>query len=215
MTQEAAGATQNTHCVYAIDGDRSTREFLRKALSRHGWVVETFPSAEHFLSHKEINPRCCIVVDVELPRMNGIDLLNNLPPSLKRMPAIVLTRLSDVDTAVRAMKAGATDLLEKPVSGNHLRKAVSHAVLVALRERTNTFDSAAENLFSSLTLRQVEVLRLIVSGFANKVIAMKLGISQRTVEAHRAAIMRRLGVNSLPELMQVTLAGPLDRQSPR
>lgn len=193
--------------IYVIDDDRIMRNFLAKTLGALGWKVATYESAEALLDDAPIEGPGCLIVDVQLPGMNGIEFLHARPPALKRLPVIVITGFGEVSVAVKAMQAGAVDFIEKPVTIDQLRTAVCHASQSVQQSSENRPDLVAAELISSLTMRQQEILALVLDGNTNKGIAANLGISQRTVEAHRAAIMRRLGATTVAELIRIVLVG--------
>lgn len=205
----ASGAPPS-QTIYVIEDDDQMREFLSQVLGKLGWNVKTYHSAEPLLGNGPAHGNGCLIVDVKLPGMSGIEFLNARTPELKRLPAIVMTAFGDVGTAVRAMKAGAVDFIEKPVTLDQLRGTISRALLSAREEFR---DSVAVERIAALTPRQREILSLIVDGNTNKTIAAILGINQRTVEAHRAAIMQRVGTATVPELLRVVLAAMPRRHS--
>jgi FixJ family two-component response regulator len=193
--------------VYVIDDDRAVREALRAVLEEEGCAVRDFDSCEAFLEDYGGEIDGCLLVDAYLPGMSGIDLLNRLYQSGPGLPAIMITGSSDVQMAVRAMKAGATDFIEKPVGATELLAGVRHALAQAR-------DSGAEiasrekavHCLQSLTRRQKQIMAMVLEGHPSKIIAADLGISQRTVENHRAAIMKKTGSRSLPALARLAMA---------
>jgi two-component system CheB/CheR fusion protein len=194
--------------IYIVDDDAMVRQSMRAILESDGREVETFSSCEAFLEAFQPGREACLLLDSYLPGMGGMELLQQLSEGGQLPPAIMITGHSDVKTAVRAMKAGATDFIEKPASSAELLAAVHRALeqstdaakAIAWRE------SAASHL-ASLTARQREIMELVLAGHPSKNIAHDLNISQRTVENHRAAIMAKTGAKSLPALARLALAG--------
>jgi two-component system CheB/CheR fusion protein len=193
--------------IYIVDDDAKLRQSLRAILENDGRQVETFASCEAFLEAFQPGREACLLLDSYLPGMGGLELLQQLSDAGQLPPAIMITGHSDVKMAVRAMKAGATDFIEKPASSAEVLAAVRRALeqstdaakLIAWR------DSAASQL-ASLTARQREIMELVLAGLPSKNIAHDLKISQRTVENHRAAIMAKTGAKSLPALARLALA---------
>jgi len=193
--------------VYVIDDDSHIRDGLRKALEANGRAVEEFATCEAFLETYHPGREACMLVDAYLPGMSGVELLQHLSHARRRLPAIMITGNGDVPMAVQAMKAGALDFIEKPFNESDLRASVDRALeqsrdsgkLLAWRE------SAADHI-AALTPRQRQIMDLVLAGNPSKNIAADLGISQRTVETHRASIMKKAGVKSLPALARLALA---------
>jgi two-component system CheB/CheR fusion protein len=193
--------------IYIVDDDAKLRQSMRAILESDGLHVESFASCEAFLEAFQPGREACLLLDSYLPGMGGMELLQQLNEAGQLPPAIMITGHSDVKTAVRAMKAGATDFIEKPASAAELLAAVRRA----LEQSTDAAkaiawrDTAAQNL-ASLTARQREIMELVLAGHPSKNIAHDLNISQRTVENHRAAIMAKTGAKSLPALARLALA---------
>jgi two-component system, chemotaxis family, CheB/CheR fusion protein len=192
--------------IFVVDDDRNVREALRSVLEDEGRVVEDYETCEAFLGAYRPGQVACLLIDAYLPGMSGMELLRTLNKRGHQLPAIMITGNSDVAMAVLAMKAGALDFIEKPVSRGDLMSSVERALeqsldsskLVAWRE--NSTKSLA-----SLTVRQRQIMEMILAGHPSKNIAADLGISQRTVENHRASIMRKTGSKSLPALARLAL----------
>ncbi|HEY9344850.1 MAG TPA: response regulator, partial [Inquilinus sp.] len=193
--------------IFIVDDDSHVRDGIRSVLEEDGRIVEDYASCEAFLEAYHPGRAACLLVDAYLPGMNGLELLQWLRDAGHRLPAIMITGNSDVHMAVQAMKAGASDFIEKPVGRGELLAGVERALeqsrdankLVAWRE-------AAANHVAGLSARQRQIMELVLAGQPSKNIAADLGISQRTVENHRAAIMKKTGSRSLPALARLALA---------
>ena len=192
--------------IIVIDDDDQVREAIRTVLEDDGRVVESYASSEAFLDAFDPGKSACLLIDAYLPGMSGLELLEKLHDEGHRLPAIMITGNADVPMAVEAMKAGALDFIEKPIRRPELIESIERALelsqdsskLLKLRE------SASAHL-AGLTPRQREVMERVLAGEPSKNIAADLGISQRTVENHRAAIMKRTGSKSLPALARLAL----------
>jgi FixJ family two-component response regulator len=195
-----------TPVVFVVDDDVSVRESLELLILSCGWRPETFASAEEFLARSRIDGPSCLVLDVSLPNLNGLDLQRRIVDRVD-MPIIFITGYGDVPTSVEAMKAGAVEFLTKPFGDDVLQTAIGHAlersrIALALEAELRSFrDSHA-----SLTPREREIMALVVSGLLNKQIAAKLGISEITVKAHRGQVMRKMQVASLADLVRAAAA---------
>ena len=193
--------------IYVVDDDSHIRAALRSVLEDDGRTVEDFGDGEAFLKAYRPGREACLLIDAYLPGMSGLELLRRLSDEGHRIPAVMITGNADVTMAVEAMKAGASDFIEKPVGRDELLACVERALehsqdaskLVAWRE------DAASHL-DGLTSRQKQIMEMVLAGHPSKNIAADLGISQRTVENHRAAIMKRTGVKSLPALARLAVA---------
>ena len=193
--------------AFVVDDDREIRDAMRTVLEDVGWAVETFSTSEAFLEAYRPVRESCLLVDAYLPGMSGLELLRRLREEGDRVPTIVITGFGDVPMAVQAMKAGASDFIEKPVGPDELLASIAHALEQALDSaRLSAWRSTAANCISALTPRQREIMDLILAGHPNKNIAADLRISQRTVENHRAAIMKKTGAKSVPALARLALA---------
>jgi two-component system CheB/CheR fusion protein len=197
--------------IFVVDDDDSIRGAIRTVLEDDNRAVEDFDTCEAFLAAFRPGREACLVIDAYLPGMNGITLLRRLRDAGHRLPAIMITGNSDVAIAVQAMKAGASDFIEKPISRGELLACVDRALeqsrdsgkLTAWRE------DAAHHL-AGLTPRQRQVMEMVLAGHPSKNIAADLGISQRTVENHRASIMAKTGTKSLPALARLALAAAVN-----
>ena len=193
--------------IYAVDDDRGTREAMQALLATAGYSVKTFASAAAFLSSYRPGEKGCLITDVRMPGMNGFELLAQLTAAGHSLPAIVITGQGDITMAVQAMRAGAVDFIEKPIDASALLACVNRALRqAASRAERSAWRRAAALRLAGLTKREREVMDLVVAGFANKDISGRLGINQRTVETHRAAIMKKLGASSLSELVRLEMA---------
>lgn len=210
----AAGDVPPT--VFVVDDDPSIRDSLTWLLQSVGLPVETYASAREFLDGDGPGRPGCLVLDVRLPGMGGLDLLAQLRHRHAALPVIVVTAFGDVRTAVRAMKGGAIDVMEKPVEDQVLLDRVHQAIELDRRTRAaNARRQAAAALFERLSRRERQVVELVTAGRSNKWIATELGVAAKTVEAYRASVMRKLEVHSLPELMRLELlVEPQDDATP-
>jgi FixJ family two-component response regulator len=187
--------------VFVVDDEEAVRQSLKWLVGSIKLKVATFPSAEAFLRSYRPETPGCIVLDVRMPEMSGIELMDRLHEQGISIPIIFLSAHGDVPMAVRAMKAGAIDFLQKPFNSQEFLDRVNVALKIdaEARERRRTGERLVKNL-SALTLREREILRLALSGEGSKRIAKRLNISLRTVEVHRAHIVKKLGVRSIGEL---------------
>ncbi len=197
--------------IFVVDDDDDVRGAIIAVLEADDWVVAGYPSGEAFLSAFRPGAGHCLLIDAVLPGIGGIDLLDHLRAAGHELPVIVITGQSDVPMAIRAMKAGASDFIEKPVGRPGLLASVAHA-LEGSRDaaKLTARRDAAMSQIAGLTPRQHEIMALVLAGQPSKNIAADLGISQRTVENHRASIMHRTGAASLPALARLALAASLN-----
>lgn len=203
----ASAIDLNYPIVFVVDDDDQVRAALRSVLEEEGHPVATYASCEGFLAAYQPGAGACLLVDATLPGMTGIDLLRHLNEQGHHLPAIMITGNSDVPMAVEAMKAGAVDFIEKPVSGHELLASVSRAVEQSRDEsKRAAWRASAARHVAGLTPRQHQIMDLVLAGHPSKNIAADLGISQRTVENHRASIMQKTGSKSLPALARLALA---------
>jgi two-component system CheB/CheR fusion protein len=193
--------------IHIVDDDPQLRDAIRMVFEADGHTVRSYATGEDFLAANEPCLDGCMLIDSNLPGMSGLELLAMLRPNGHTIPAIMITGSSEVSAAIAAMKAGATDYIEKPISRIDLLASVERALKLSQNSIANRSqqDSAARHI-ASLTERQRQIMGLVLSGQPSKNIAADLGISQRTVENHRAAIMKKTGSRSLPALARLALA---------
>jgi FixJ family two-component response regulator len=197
--------------VFVVDDDVSVRESLELLIKSAGWRPETFVSAQEFLSRPQSPVPCCLVLDVTLPGLSGLELQKQLAERTD-MPIIFITGHGDVPMTVQAMKAGAVEFLTKPFKDDVLLDAIRGAIdhsRAALRLDSEM--RLLRNRYESLSPREREVMALVVSGLLNKQVGGELGISEITVKAHRGQVMRKMKADSLPDL--VTMAARLGLRS--
>jgi len=193
-----------TPTVFVVDDDVSVRESLELLIRCAGWRPETFASAQEFLARPRLYAPSCLILDVSLPGLNGLDLQKRIRADRIDMPIIFITGHGDVPMTVQAMKAGAVEFLTKPFNDQVLLSAIRHAV-----ERSRTaLDREAEigalrDRYASLSKREREVMRLVVAGLLNKQVGGELGISEITVKAHRGKMMQKMKADSLPDLVRM------------
>ena len=190
--------------VFVVDDDVSVRESLELLLQHEGWHVETFTSAREFLERPRAEGPSCLVLDISMPGINGLDLQKRVVVERPEMPIIFITGHFDVPKTVQAMKAGAVEFLTKPISDEALLTGVRGAIArsVALIKRDAEF-RALKSRYACLTSREREVFALVVSGLSNKQVGGELGISEITVKAHRGSLMRKMKADSLAELVNM------------
>lgn len=193
--------------VYVVDDDPSVRRSLRALLKAHGFDAQPFSSAHEFLDQFESEMNGCLVVDVRMPGMNGLELQRHLAEKQSALAIVVISGHGDIPTAVEAMRAGAVDFIEKPFDEETLIDAVRRALVVGRlgADQRSLPPDQLEKRLQRLTPREREVLDHLVLGEINKVIAHKLKISQRTVEIHRARIKEKMEAQSLADLIRMML----------
>ncbi len=187
--------------VFVVDDDVSVREALELLIRNEGWQAATFKSALEFLAHPRVFAPSCLVLDVTLPDLNGLDLQKRVVDRTD-MPIIFITGYGDVPMTVQAMKAGAVEFLTKPFSADVLLSAIRNAI----EHSRTTLGREAETrglrqCYASLTSRERQVMALVVSGLLNKQVGNDLGISEITVKAHRGSVMRKMEADSLADLV--------------
>ncbi|MCP3728491.1 response regulator [Paraburkholderia sp. CNPSo 3272] len=207
-----SSSAQAAPVVFVVDDDVSVRESLEAMIRFAGLRVETFGCAEEFLGRTRTMVPNCLVLDVSLPDLSGLDLQNLIASERTDMPIIFITGYGDVPMTVRAMKAGAAEFLTKPFDDLVLLDAIRHAIersRAALSEQAGM--QSIRDRYASLSRREREVMALVVSGLLNKQVGAELGISEITVKVHRRHVMRKMDARSLPEL--VNIAGRLTQST--
>ena len=201
-----AAKSQEKPIVFVVDDDVSVRESLELLISFAGWQPETFASAEEFLARPRAHTPSCLVLDISLPNLNGLELQKLIASDRVDMPIIFITGHGDVPTTVQAMKAGAVEFLTKPFDDEVLLTAIRSAI----KRSAAALDDQAElqtlrDVYASLTPREQDVMRLVVAGMLNKQIGLQLGISEITVKAHRGKMMLKMKADSVADLVKVAV----------
>jgi FixJ family two-component response regulator len=190
--------------VFVVDDDISVRESLESLIRVAGWQPQVFASAQEFLAQPRALVPSCLVLDVSLPDLNGLELQKRVAADRSNMPVIFITGYGDVPMTVKAMKAGAVEFLTKPFSDDVLLNAIQGAIE---RSQTalghETVLRALRQCYASLTPREREVMALVVTGLLNKQVGGELGISEITVKTHRGNVMRKMKADSLPDLVKM------------
>jgi FixJ family two-component response regulator len=188
--------------VFAIDDDVSVRRGLTRLLRSAGYKSETFESASDFLVRPPHNGPSCVIVDIQMPGLNGIELQEDLIKRRREEPLVFITGHGDIPMCAQAMKAGAVDFLRKPFRNDELLQCVQNALIRSAEQRRRTAErNEARRLLDLLTPREFEVMQLVITGMLNKQIAGELGTAEKTVKVHRGRVMQKLGVNSVAELV--------------
>ena len=194
-----------TPIVHVVDDDTSFLTAISRLLRANGFSVKTYSSAHEFLAQRDTDSPGCVLADLQMPEMNGLDLQSALTETSNPLPILFLTGHGDIPTSVRAMRGGAEDFLEKRAPQKKLVDAVTRALARGSRERElRARQRELRARFGTLTERELEVLSLVVQGKLNKQIAGDLGIHERTVKLHRTAITTKLKVQSVAELTRLT-----------
>ncbi len=201
---EALPMSSITPIVFIVDDDVSVRESLELLIRDEKWKPETFASAQEFLEYPRKRVPSCLVLDLSLPGLNGLELQKQLATEHIGMPIIFITGHGDVPQSVQAMKAGALEFLTKPINNDALVSAIRNALQqssLALAQDAEMQD--LRNRYASLTTREKQVMKLVVSGLLNKQVGGELGISEITVKAHRGQVMQKMKANSLADLVRM------------
>jgi two-component system, LuxR family, response regulator FixJ len=202
--------------VYVVDDDEAVRDSLSVLLESKAFVVRSFALALEFLEAAPSLPTGCLIVDIRMPKMDGLELQQHLTDRSLDFPLIVITGHGDVPLAVRAMKAGAVDFIEKPFASEPILNSLEAALLrLTTLEEENPAKVAAAAKLALLSPRELQVLEGLLAGLPNKTIAYDLEISPRTVEIHRARVMAKMGARSLSELIRLALAAGVHPSSGR
>ncbi len=193
--------------VFVVDDDPAVRQSLQWLIESVGLAVKTYETANEFLEQYNPNTQGCLVLDVRMPGLSGLDLQERLASKHIEIPTIVITGHADVPMAIRAIKAGALDFIEKPFNDQVLLERIGQALALGAKMRQSQNERAEiASRLESLTSREREVMQMVVDGKPNKIIADRLGVSQKTVEVHRASVMKKMQVESLAELVRLVLA---------
>ena len=200
------------YVVHIVDDEEPVRKSLAFLLTMAGFTVRVHDSASAFLDIAGTLPKGCLITDLRMPDMSGVDLLSKLTAADALMPAIVITGHGDVPMAVAAMKAGALDFIEKPFDDERLIESIQRAA-ERIPEASSAVDDAVaiRCRIDQLSERERQVMTAVVAGLPNKTIAFNLNISPRTVEVHRASVMSKMQARSLPELVRMTLASDSEK----
>jgi len=197
--------TQADAMVFVIDDDESMREALHSLIRSVGLRVVTFGSADEFLQSERPDVPACLILDVRMPGLSGLDLQRDLSEANIHIPIIFITGHGDIPMSVRAMKAGAVEFLTKPFRDQDLLDAIQQALDRDRRARSQQADSAdLRSRFHSLTPRETEVFELVVKGLLNKQIALQLGTSEITIKLHRRQVMEKMAADSLADLVRMS-----------
>ena len=202
----AAPKSQQQQIVFVVDDDVSVRESLELLIKFAGWQPETFPSAADFLARPRPITPSCLVLDVSLPDLNGLELQKLIASERTDMPIIFITGHGDVPMTVQAMKGGAVEFLTKPFDDEVLLSAIRHAIerSAAVLDDQGEITALRSN-YESLTPREQDVMRCVVAGMLNKQIGIKLGISEITVKAHRGKMMQKMKADSVADLVKTAV----------
>jgi len=196
---------QESDAIIAIvDDDPSVRKGLQRLIRSMGWRAESFASAQEFLARPRTEAPSCVVLDLQLPGLSGLDLQKQMAEAGLETPIVFLTGHGDIPASVQAMKAGAIEFLTKPVEEQDLLRAIQEAIERDRRTREEHAElRGLRERYESLTAREQEVMRQVISGLLNKQIAGDLQITEDTVKFHRGHIMRKMGADSLPDLVRM------------
>jgi FixJ family two-component response regulator len=204
VEMEFSAMPRDMPVVYIVDDDISVREALEALIQQTGWRPLAFASAQEFRSHPRVPSPSCLILDVTLPDLNGLELQREIAADQPDMPIIFITGYGDVPTSVRAMKAGAIEFLTKPFADEDLLSAVRSALdRSAIAMHAVAESQVLQERYASLSAREREVMRLVVSGLMNKQVGGELGISEITVKAHRGRVMLKMKARSFADLVKI------------
>jgi FixJ family two-component response regulator len=190
--------------VFLIDDDASVRKGVSRLLRSAGYINEAFGSASDFLTREQHSGPACVIVDVRMPGINGMDLQNVLIQRRREEQLVFITGHGDISMCAQAMKAGAVDFLPKPFRSTELLQCVERALARSVDQRQRAIEkAAARRLLDLLTPREFEVMQLVVTGMLNKQIASELGIAEKTIKVHRGRVMKKLGIVSVADLVRL------------
>jgi FixJ family two-component response regulator len=196
--------TDTAAWVFVVDDDASVRKALTRLLRSAGWQAEAFASATEFLKYDRPDAPSCLVLDVQMPELDGLALQHSLSEGHISLPIIFISAFGDIPMTVQAIKAGAVDFLQKPISDKDLLRAVGQALAQDTHDRVSRSDvSLIQQRVASLSPREREVLSYVVSGKLNKQIGHQLGITEKTIKVHRGQVMRKMRAGSLAELVRM------------
>ncbi len=196
--------TASTAVVFIVDDDASVRKSLSRVVTSAGYAVEVFASAREFLARERFVGPCCVVLDVRMPGLTGLDLQEALAGAAHRIPIVFITGHGDISMSVKAMKGGAVDFLTKPFDVETLLDAIERAVKKNVKDRGDEGRTAEVlDRVKQLTARETEVFALVVTGMLNKQIAGELGIAEKTVKVHRARVMEKMRARSVADLVRM------------
>ena len=196
--------TSKRPLVFVIDDDESVRKALKRLLQSAKYDTEVFDSASDFLARSPYAGPACVIVDVRMPRVNGIDFQKALIQRRREEQLIFITGYGNIPMCAQVMKAGAVDFLPKPIKPNELLKCVEQALDRSAEQRRRAAErNEARRLLDLLTPREFEVMQFVITGMLNKQVADKLGMAEKTVKVHRGRVMQKLGIASVAELVRV------------
>ncbi len=195
---------KNDPVVFVVDDDVSVLRALQRLLKSAGFRAETFVSAQEFLSYRRPDAPACLVLDVRMPELDGLDLQERLAAEGTSIPTIFITGFGDIPMTVQAMKRGAVDFIPKPFNDQDLLDAIDRAIDRDVRaRREQSVRDRIQTRFESLTPREREVFATVVTGMLNKQIAVHLGVTEKTIKVHRARVMQKMQAESLAELVRL------------